>query len=118
MEVKVLSGLNDDLVCELYNKATAFIYPSLYEGFGIPLLEAMQCGCPIIASDIPSSREIAQNCPIYFSPQDENELIQAMDSIIKEDEDSERLAHGYDRAKSFSWDTTAQKTLEIYQSLS
>ena len=65
--VKILSCLDDEKVCQLYNKATAFVYPSLYEGFGIPLLEAMNCGCPIIASDIPSTREIATDCPVYFS---------------------------------------------------
>ena len=115
--VKVLNGLDDEKVCQLYNKATAFIYPSLYEGFGIPLLEAMHCGCPIIASDIPSTREIAEDCPIYFSPQNSEELIGAFEKVITEGRDSARLKKGSQRKSKFSWDRTAKETLEVYKSL-
>ena len=115
--VKVFNGLDDEKVCQLYNKATAFVYPSLYEGFGIPLLEAMHCGCPIIASDIPSTREIAEDCPVYFSPHNSEELIDAFEKVITEGKDSARLKKGSQRKSNFSWDRTAKETLEVYKSL-
>ena len=115
--VKVLNELDDEKVCQLYNKATAFVYPSLYEGFGIPLLEAMHCGCPIIASDIPSTREIAQDCPIYFSPENAEGLINAFETVIREGRESERVSKGSQRKNYFSWDRSAKETLDLYKSL-
>jgi glycosyltransferase involved in cell wall biosynthesis len=66
--VHLLSGVSDEELTTLYNVAEAFVYPSLYEGFGIPLLEAMACGCPVVASDIPSSCEVAADAAFYFDP--------------------------------------------------
>ena len=62
-----IGDVDDETLCRVYNEATALVFPSLYEGFGIPLLEAMSCGCPIIASRIPSTVEIAGECAIYFN---------------------------------------------------
>ncbi len=75
---------DDSQLCKLYNRASGFIFPSLYEGFGIPLLEAMNCGCPIIASHIPSTIEVARDVPIYFEPSDTENLIFALDQVIEE----------------------------------
>ena len=68
--VHFLRNVDDLTICHLYNQAAAFVYPSLYEGFGIPLLEAMACGCPVVASRIPSTVEVAGDCPFYFEPGD------------------------------------------------
>ena len=104
-------------MCYLYNRALAFIYPSLYEGFGIPLLEAMACGCPIVASRIPSTIEVAGDCPVYFNPNDVEELISALDIIIPEGRNSKRTRSGLERVKKYSWQKTAEQTLEVYHSL-
>jgi glycosyltransferase involved in cell wall biosynthesis len=116
-QVKVLRDIDDETLCCLYNRALAFVYPSLYEGFGMPLLEAMVCGCPIIASRIPSTIEVAGDCPIYFDPSEEDDLLNALDTALSEGRNSERIQAGLERVKSYSWDKTAAQTLKIYRSV-
>lgn len=77
----------------------------------------MHCGCPIIASDIPSTREIAEDYPIYFSPQNSDELIDAFEKVITEGRDSARLRESSQRKSNFCWDRTARETLDVYKSL-
>jgi glycosyltransferase involved in cell wall biosynthesis len=115
--VRLLSNVDDKQLCQLYNRASAFIYPSLYEGFGVPLLEAMACGCPIIASRIPSTQEIAGECPIYFELSETNSLLQAFGQVLTEGNNSERTKQGLTHAKRFSWEKTAKQTLDLYKTL-
>ena len=116
-QVSLLTDIDNEKLCFLYNRASAFVFPSLYEGFGIPLLEAMACGCPVVAAKIPSAVEVAEDCPIYFEPGDQNSLICALDRAITEGRSSERVALGLNRASQFSWDITAHETLNIYREL-
>jgi glycosyltransferase involved in cell wall biosynthesis len=116
-QVKLLMDVDDETLCCLYNRAVAFVYPSLYEGFGMPLLEAMACGCPVIASRIPSTVEVAGDCPIYFDPTDVDDLVKAFDVALSEGRDSERIQTGLEKVKSYSWDKTAAQTLKIYRSV-
>lgn len=116
--VYLFQEADDDLLCRLYNEAEAFVYPSLYEGFGIPLLEAMACGCPVIASRIPSTVEVAGDCPLYIEPPDQDDMIQAFDLVLAEGRHSKRVKTGLEHVKRYSWDKTAKATLDIYQSLS
>ena len=105
------------MLCRLYNQAVAFVYPSLYEGFGIPLLEAMTCGCPIVASRIPSTVEVAGDCPIYFDPAEEDDLVNALDIALSEGRNSERVQAGFEKVKSYSWDKTTAQTLQVYRAV-
>lgn len=108
----------DDLhLCRLYNQALAFIYPSRYEGFGIPLLEAMACGCPVIASRIPSSVEVAGDVPIFFTPGNMDELIAALDQTVHEGRSAPRTVAGLALARQYSWENTAQGFLHGLRSL-
>jgi glycosyltransferase involved in cell wall biosynthesis len=116
--VVLMTGVDDQKLCQLYNEAEALIYPSLYEGFGIPLLEAMACGCPVIASRIPSSVEIAGECPIYIDTMDPDEMIRAFDLALSDGKNSSRVEAGFGQARLYSWDKTAEKTLDVYRSLS
>ena len=116
-QLELIHFPTDEQLCHLYNGASALVFPSVYEGFGLPLLEAMSCGCPIIASRIPSTLEVAGDVPIYFNPGSPDELIQAMNLVMDEGRDSPRVSRGLQQALRYSWDTTAQKTLEIYHSL-
>ena len=115
--VHLLENVDDEMLCTLYNSADAFVYPSLYEGFGIPLLEAMACGCPIVASDIPTTQEVAGTSPVYFQPGDIESLSSALDSAIAEGRGSRRTASGLDLVKQYSWDRTAAMTMGVYRSV-
>jgi glycosyltransferase involved in cell wall biosynthesis len=116
-QVKLLKDVDDETLCHLYNRAVVFVYPSLCEGFGIPLLEAMACGCPIVASRIPSTIEVAGDCPVYFDPTEEDDLLNALDIALSQGRNSERVQAGLERVKSYSWDKTAAQTLEVYRSV-
>lgn len=115
--VQVLTNIDDQTLCQLYNQAVGFVYPSLYEGFGIPLLEAIACGCPVIASRIPSTIEVAGECPIYFDPAEVDDLLRAFDIALSEGRASKRVQIGLERVKSYSWNKAAVQTLEIYRAV-
>jgi len=116
-QVELMTDVRDEALCTLYNQAAAFIYPSLYEGFGIPLLEAMACGCPVIASRIPTTVEIAGDCCIYFELDSPDSLIDAFDKAVSEGRDGAIARAGLEHAKRFSWEKTARETLSVYRSL-
>jgi glycosyltransferase involved in cell wall biosynthesis len=108
------SGVTDEELCTLYNQALAFVYPSLSEGFGIPLLEAMACGCQIVASRISTSMEVARDVPYYFDPLNKDELIATLEAACF----SEKLiGRRDDILANYSWDRNARATLEIYKEL-
>lgn len=105
----------EDLI-ELYKNASAFLYLSLYEGFGIPLLEAFSCGCPVIASNITSIPEIGGDAAIYVDPTDISAIQLALIKVCESDSLQMKLgSRGLLRVKNFSWQETAYKTLDIYQ---
>ena len=105
---------NRDLV-QIYNQAELFVYPSLFEGFGLPPLEAMSCGLPVIASDTSSLKEVIGNAGILVSPGDNIELQKQILHALENEEIKEELKRkSLIRAKKFSWIDTARKTLEIY----
>jgi glycosyltransferase involved in cell wall biosynthesis len=116
-QVKLLGNVDDETLCGLYNRAVAFVSPSMYEGFGMPLLEAMACGCPVIASSIPATVEVAGDCPIYFDPAKEDDLLNALENAFLEGRNFERVQAGLERVKSYSWDKTTAQTLSIYRSV-
>jgi glycosyltransferase involved in cell wall biosynthesis len=116
-KVFLLGNVDDNTLKKLYHRAVAFVFPSLHEGFGIPLLEAMACGCPIVASKIPSTIEVAGECPVYFDPQDSDSMINAFEIALTEGRNSARVEKGFEIIKHYSWDKAAQQTLEVYRSL-
>jgi alpha-1,3-rhamnosyl/mannosyltransferase len=96
-----------------------FVYTSWYEGFGLPVLEAMASGCRVIASRIPSTVETAGDVPVYFDPADAESLITALDLTWLEYSSANihRVDHGISQAAGYSWDLTAQRTLQVYRNL-
>lgn len=107
----------EDLVI-FYNLADLFVYPSLYEGFGLPPLEAMACGCPVISSNTSSLPEIMGDAGIMVDPFDVNDLALQMYNVLNSDDLSEDLSsRGLNRAKMFTWERTAKDTWKIYEKL-
>jgi glycosyltransferase involved in cell wall biosynthesis len=100
----------------LYNAAALFVYPSLYEGFGLPPLEAMACGTPVITSNRSSLPEVVGEAALLVEPHRTEDLAQAILDVLSSDTlQSELRAKGLERASSFSWETTAKRTLAVYE---
>ena len=95
----------------------AFVYPSLYEGFGLPILEAMACGTPVLASNVASVPEAGGGAVQYFHPQDPDDIKDALEAILDADKRQELSKKGRERARLFSWDETALRTLAVYREL-
>ncbi len=107
---------DDTLLAYLYSKARAFVYPSLYEGFGIPVLEAFACGCPAILSNRSSLPEVGGDAAQYFDPENQASLVAALSEVLNNNDAAEHMRKkGLERVKLFSWDDTARKTLETYK---
>jgi len=99
---------------ELYNLATLFVYPSFYEGFGFPPLEAMASGVPTITSNCSSLPEIVGDAAIMVDPYKPDELAWAMEMILTDEKLHQRLSRkGVEQAKKFSWDKCAESTLRV-----
>ena len=110
--------IQDEHLPLLYNLADVFVYPSLYEGFGLPCLEAMACGCPVVASNISSIPEVIGDAGMLIDPANVQEMASAIYEIISKKELKEDLRNkGLLRATQFSWENTAKKTLEVYYSI-
>jgi glycosyltransferase involved in cell wall biosynthesis len=100
----------------LYGGATCFVYPSYFEGFGLPILEAMQCGAPVIAGNRTSIPEVAGEAALLFDPFDTNSLVAALQRLLNDPAYRASLsANGLERASAFSWKTTARLTLQVYE---
>lgn len=110
--------IDDNLLGHLYRNARVFVFPSLYEGFGIPVLEAFGCGCPVVLSNSSSLPEIGKDAALYFDPQEEQSIRNTVESVLyNEDIRKELIARGFERVKEFSWGKTARETRRIYESL-
>jgi glycosyltransferase involved in cell wall biosynthesis len=115
--VHILNYVIADDLPEIYENATALVFPSLFEGFGIPLLEAMASGCPIIASNTTSIPEIAGDAAYFFDPKKPESICNAMHRITDDKELREQLIrNGQSRVIQFSYETVARKHLELFES--
>jgi len=110
--------VKDTHLAKLYRCSVAFVYPSFYEGFGIPLLEAMACGTAVIASNCSSIPEVVGDAAVLFEPSDTNSLTEALFFMYNHPaKRSHFISKGHERAKSFSWQKTAMQTVQVYRSL-
>ena len=97
----------------LYSGATCFVFPSLYEGFGLPILEAMKCGCPVVTSNVSSMPEVAGKAGILVDPLNVKNIAEGINQAIKDKK--ELINKGFEQVKKFSWEKTARETLKVYQ---
>jgi len=112
--IEFLGRVNDDELVALYQNAKFFAFPSFYEGFGIPPLEAQACGCPVISSDRASLKEVLADSAVYFSPDSKAEIIEALESVDKDASLRESLKRkGENNVTRFSWSSSAEKLNKI-----
>ena len=113
-----LGYVNDELLPHFYSEALAFIFPSLYEGFGLPIIESMACGCPTLSSDRASLLEIGGNAAHFFNPLDIEDISSSIKKIGEDKEYRSNLHHlGLKRAKLFSWDFSYQKHINLFNEI-
>jgi glycosyltransferase involved in cell wall biosynthesis len=109
---------SDSELVKVYQNASLFIAPSLVEGFGLPVLEAMACGVAVVSSNIPALKEIVGDEGLFFNPSDSNEMEEIILKAYTDKKLREHLVvNGLTRASVFSWEATAQKTLALYKTL-
>ena len=113
----VLTGIvSDERLVRLYQEAAVFVFPSLYEGFGLPLLEAMACGCPVISSNRSSIPEVVGDAGILLDPLDIMAMRNAIERVVTDSKLAEQLrVAGMRQAKQFDWNRTARETVQLYQ---
>lgn len=117
-KIKILGYLPQRDLPSIYRCALALIFPSLYEGFGLPALEAMKCEIPVVAADIPPLREICKDAALFFNPENLESLLAALEQITQESALREDLIQrGLRRQQAFTWKQIAEKTLALYQSV-
>ena len=110
--------VSDRELVAYYQQATLFVFPSLYEGFGLPVLEAMGCGCPVICSNASSLPEVAGDAAVLFDPRDGGRLALELSRVLASPALRDELrARGVARAREFSWDRTAVETVAVYRRL-
>lgn len=116
---QVVQGRGEDLeLATLYTQARAFIYPSLYEGFGIPPLEAMSYGCPVLSSHTSSLPEVVGDAGLTFDPLDLEEMTHQLEKIVFDEQTRNKMISlGYQRVQQFSWEKTTRQTLDIYKNV-
>ena len=117
-KVRFLGYVPESDLIGLYNGTQVFVYPSRYEGFGLPVLEAMHCGAPVITTRISSMPEVAGEAALLVEPDDVEALSTALREILTKDGLARELSQrGLARAKNFSWERCAQETLSVYESI-
>lgn len=114
----VLGGVSEEELVRLYSSAVVFLFPSLDEGFGLPIIEAMRCGCPVITSNVSCMPEVAGDAAILVDPYIVNDIMSAMKDLASNPVRRDELRQkGFDRAKHFSWKETARRTMDVYRSI-
>ena len=114
--VEFTGRISDAALVKLYQTASALAFPSLYEGFGLPLLEAMACGCPVIASDLPTIRETAGDAALFVDAEDSDGWAAALNEVLGSGALRESLIErGLRHADAYTWEETARKTMMAYR---
>jgi glycosyltransferase involved in cell wall biosynthesis len=115
-EVYIIDHVPDEDLFRFYKISEAFLFPSTLEGFGLPLIEAMACGTPIIASNTSAIPEVVEDAAILIDPKDINAFSNALYNLLTDDDLKEELIRkGLQQSTKFRWETAAKKTIEVYK---
>jgi len=113
--IHFLGFVTDDELIDLYSACEVSVFPSFYEGFGLPILEAMACGCPVACSNTTAMPEVANATAILFDPRLVGEIARAVRDLVLDADLRQRMERlGLQRAAQFSWERAARQTLEVY----
>ncbi len=117
--VNALGYVSSEKLAELYSGALALVYPSIYEGFGIPILEAFNCGCPVVTSNLSSMPEVGGKAAIYADPLSISDIAEKIDYVLdlSSSKRKELIEKGFSQAQKFSWENTAKETIKVYEEL-
>ena len=114
--MKYLEYVPHNFKIDLLKQATVFVFPSFYEGFGLPPLEAMSLGCPVIASKTASLPEVCGEAAVYINPQRSESIATALEKVLGSKAKREAMIkRGYEQVKKFSWERCARETLKVYE---
>ena len=113
--VETLGGVSADELVRLYRRAAALVFPSLYEGFGLPPVEAMACGCPVAASNAGSLSEVVGDAAVLFDPADAHSIADGIAEAL--DRADELASRGLRRAAAFTWNATARAHDRVYEAV-
>lgn len=116
-KVKFLGYVPDEDMPGLYSGAKALIFPSLFEGFGLPILEAQACGCPVITSNLSSMAEIAGSSALLVDPYSTDDIVEGIDKISNQETRSKIIKAGFENIKRFSWEKCARETLKVLEAV-
>ncbi|MFE9744115.1 glycosyltransferase family 4 protein [Saccharothrix saharensis] len=117
-DVELREWVSSEELAALYNHASAYVFPTLFEGFGLPVLEAMARGCPVIGSDLPVLHEVGGDDMVYFDPYDRASIAAAVRKVVNDVDAQQALAAaGRKRAATFTWQRAADATAEVYRRL-
>ncbi len=116
--VEFVGFVPDDKLNEFYNSLDVFVFPSFYEGFGLPIIEAMACGTPVITSNVSSMKELAKNVGILIDPKNPSEIAEQIKKLYQNTSLRKELAKkGIKKAKEFTWEKTAKELLNVYEGI-
>ncbi len=114
--VRILEGMTAEEIANFYAAATVFCYPTFVEGFGLPVIEAMQSGCPVVTSNLTSLPEVAGDAALLVDPSNVAELAEAIAAVVESEQLQQQLRQkGFQQAAKFSWEKTAQLTADSYR---
>ena len=115
-KVLFLENVSDKDLPEFYKNAECFVLPSLYEGFGLPILEAMKYGCPVLTSDISSLPEAGGEAAVYFDPYNVNDMVNKIKKVLEDEKLRAKMRkEGLEQVKKFSWEKSARQVLDVLE---
>lgn len=116
--VKFFDNVSNEDLPLFYKKAEVFVLPSLYEGFGLPVLEAMQYGCPVVTSDTSSLPEAGGNAALYFDPKNAADIADKIEKVLASEKiKKEMIEKGYKQVKKFSWEKSAKEVIQVFEDI-
>jgi glycosyltransferase involved in cell wall biosynthesis len=116
--IHYLGFVNDEALAKVYNLASLFVFPSFYEGFGLPPLEAMACGTPVVSSDLTSMPEVCGDAAVYCDPHNIEDIKNKIELVLNDvNLQNSMIQKGFERAKHFTWDKAAKEHMKVFQSL-